>query len=144
MSRPPEKPTFFIDRDLGPHFFQALQVDDRFGVEDHNAHYRGRAPDDSEWLQLVAANNWVAVTHDRKIRAQHRSIIAAYRAKVIIVVGNRPLADQSYNFRETYPRIERFIRGRAGPYTAKLHYPSPSELNKKLRPRGRIELWGEW
>jgi hypothetical protein len=43
----------------------------------------------------------------------------------------------------TYPRIERFVRDRSGPYTAKLYHPTPSDL-KKLKPKGRIELWGVW
>jgi hypothetical protein len=59
---------------------------------------------------------------------------------VIIVVGKRPLAEQAANFIATYPRIERFVRDRVGPYTAKLYHPLADEL-EKLAPRGRIELW---
>ncbi len=143
MSRPPDAPTFFIDRDLGPSFFAHVAGDERFNVEFHDTHFPNPATDDADWLQLIATNGWIGVTHDKKIRQQHRSIIGAFGARVIIVVGQRPLAEQSANFIATYPRIQRFVRDQAGPYTAKLYYPAPAEL-KKLNPKGRIELWGDW
>jgi PIN like domain len=143
MSRPPDRPTFFVDRDLGPRFFNSLAADRRFGVEYHDAHFHDPATDDSVWLQLVAEQGWIAITHDRKIRAHHREIIAAYRARVIIIVGKRTMADHAANFLATYPRIERFVQHRSGPYTAKLYHPTPGDL-KKLKPKGRIELWGTW
>jgi hypothetical protein len=143
MSRPRDSPTFFVDRDLGPRFFNSLAADGRFGVEFHDTHFRDPTTDDSVWLRLVAERNWVAVTHDKKIRSQHRQIIAAYRARVIIAVGNRSMAEHAANFIVTYARIERFLRHHAGPYTAKLYHPAAADL-KKRSPKGRIELWGEW
>ena len=143
MSRPLDAPTFFIDRDLGPSFFGAVAADGRFGAEFHDTHFPDPTTDDSVWLRLIAAKGWIGVTHDKKIRAQHRAIIAANRARVIIVVGQRTMAEHSANFIATYPSIERFVRRRPGPYTAKLYHPAPANL-RKLKPKGRIELWGEW
>jgi hypothetical protein len=143
MSRRPDAPTFFVDRDLGPRFFGAVSADSRFLVEFHDTHFSDPSTDDSDWLRLIAEKNWIGVTHDKKIRSNHRAIIAAHRSKVIIVVGNRSMADHATNFIATYPRIERFVRNRPGPYTAKLYHPTPADL-MKLRPRGRIELWGSW
>lgn len=143
MKRPPEAPTFFVDIDLGIHFFTDLSADGRFNVEFHDTHFPGTGTDDADWLRLIAERGWIGVTRDKKIRNHHRAIIAGSKASVIIVVGRRPLADQAANFLTTYPRIERFTRGRQGPYLAKLFYPTPKEL-KKLKPTGRIELWGNW
>lgn len=143
MSRPPDQPIFFVDRDLGPRFFDILAADGRFSVEFHDMHFRDPATDDSVWLKLVAKNGWVAVTHDKKIRAHHREIIAVHRAKVVIAVGSRTMVEHAANFLVTYSRIERFVRDRPGPYTAKLYHPAPADL-RKLKPKGRIELWGEW
>lgn len=67
--------TFFVDIDLGIHFYRHLSEDDRFGIEFHDDHFPDRAPDDSEWLTLVAKRGWVGVTHDRKIRRDHRPIM---------------------------------------------------------------------
>jgi len=143
MSRPPDPPTFFVDRDLGPTFVKHIAADGRFRVEFHDNHFRDSTTDDSVWLRFVAENDWVAVTHDTKIRAHHRAIIAANSAKVLIIVGSRTVPEHAANFLVTYPRIERFIRNRKGPYTAKVYHPAPADL-KKLRPKGRIELWGKW
>jgi hypothetical protein len=143
MSRPREPLTFFVDRDLGPQFFDLLAVDGRFSVEFHDKHFNDPTTDDSQWLPFVAEKDWIAVTHDKKIRAHHRPIIADYRVKVVIAVGSRTVADHAHNFLTTFPRIERFVRDRPGPYTAKLYHPAPAEL-KRFKPKGRIELWGEW
>ena len=142
MSRPPDAPTFFVDIDLGIHFFTNLSADGRFKVEFHDAHFPKAGTDDAEWLRFIAEKGWIGVTHDKKIRRHHRSIITACGARVIIVVGNRPLADQAANFRATYAPIERFVRDRPGPYVAKLFYPTPKD-QLKLKPKGRIELWGD-
>ncbi len=143
MSRPPDPPTFFVDRDLGPTFFDRIASDGRFRVEFHDHHFQDPTTDDSVWLRLVAERNWIAVTHDKKIRAHHREIIGTHAAKVLIIVGTRAMAEHAANFLATYPRIDRFVRDRAGPYTAKVYHPTPADL-KKLKPKGRIELWGEW
>lgn len=143
MSRPPDPPTFFVDRDLGPNFFNRIAADGRFRVEFHDSYFPDPTTDDSVWLRFVAEKGWIAVTHDKKIRAHHREVIAAHAAKVLIVVGGRTMADHAANFLVTYPRIERFVRTRAGPYTAKVYHPAAADL-KKLKPKGRIELWGDW
>ena len=88
MSRPPDAPTFFIDRDLGIRFAEHLSADSRFQVETHDTHFPDRAADDAEWLELIAKSGWIGVTHDKKIRRDHRGIIAAFGARVIIVVSN--------------------------------------------------------
>ena len=142
MRRRPEAPTFFVDRDLGVHFFEALSADDRFKVEFLEHHF-DQDTDDAVWLAHIAAMGWIGVTHDKRIKRDHRSIIAYFKASVIVVVGRKPLAEHAANFVATYPRIERFVRDHSGAYVAKLYHPSSAEA-AKLKPKGRIELWGEW
>ncbi|MDZ7643576.1 MAG: hypothetical protein U5K76_04675 [Woeseiaceae bacterium] len=105
--------------------------DGRFNVEFHDTHFPCRAPDDSERLTLIAERGWVGVTHDRKIRRDHRLIIERSGARVIIVVGTRPLQEQSANFIATYPKIERFVGKHSGPYTAKLYQPTAKDMEKR-------------
>ena len=140
--RRPDPPTFFIDVDLGIHFYTALRADGRFNVEFHDRYF-DEGTDDAEWLEHIARMGWIGVTHDRKIRRDHRPIISHFGASVIVVVGRRPLAEHAANFRQTYPRIERFVRRHPAPYVAKVFHPPPAEM-KRLKPKGRIELWGEW
>jgi hypothetical protein len=137
-----ERPTFFVDIDLGPHFFATLSRDGRFGVEFHDDHFT-MGTDDSEWLSLIAGKGWIGVTHDKKIRRDHRPIIAQFGVRVIVVVGRRPVIEQADNFRATYPRIERFVNDTPAPYIAKLFHPTPAQA-KRLKPTGRIEKWGHW
>jgi hypothetical protein len=142
MSKRRDAATFFVDVDLGINFYTALRVDNRFGVEFHDNHF-AEGTDDADWLTLIAAKGWIGVTHDQKIRRDHRPIIAAFKARVIVVVGRRPLEEHAANFIATYPRIERFMRDAPPPYVAKLYHPTPGDL-KRLKPRGRIEYWGKW
>jgi hypothetical protein len=144
MSGPPDAPTFFVDRDLGPRFASKLATDSRYNVEYHDTHFPDPKTDDSEWLTLIAAKSWVGVTHDGRLRADHRPIVAMHGSRVLIVVGRRTIEEQAENFIVTYPRILRFVSKRPGPYTAKLYHPTPRELKLKLKPKGRVELWGNW
>lgn len=136
-------PTFFVDLDLGLFFYEQLSQDGRFNVEFHDQHFPQRAVDDSEWLALTAKKGWIGVTHDKRLQREHRELIRRAAARVLIVVGHRRVREHASNFLVTYPKIERFVRKNSGPYTAKIYHPTPKDL-KKLRPTGRVEMWGDW
>ncbi len=140
MKKRLESFTFFVDRDLGPRFFRSLVSDVRFNVEFHDEHFKDPSTDDSIWLRFIADRGWVGVTHDKRIRRDHGTIIRAHGARVIVVVGQHPLAAQAKNFRDTYAKIERFVRNTRPPFVAKLYQPSGRD-RAKLKPKGRIESW---
>lgn len=61
---------YFTDRDLGKKFGQILR-DAGLTVERHGDHFAHDCPDE-EWLQGVGERQWVAITHDRRIRYKPR------------------------------------------------------------------------
>jgi hypothetical protein len=143
MRKPPEHPTFFVDVDLGTRFFHIIAQDPRFSTEFLGRHF-AHATDDAVWIDFASTNGWIAVTHDKKIRRQHREMIARTSARIIILAGKSSLESQAQNFRSSFPQIERFVRSHSGPYTAKLRQPSLRDKQLKLNPTGHIEMWGDW
>jgi hypothetical protein len=129
--------------DLGKNFYEAISSDERFATEFLTAHFPANA-DDDVWIPFVAERGWIAVTHDKKIRRQHRPMIARASAAILIVAGDHALDMQARNFIASFASIDRFIRKNRGPYTAKLHQPSLRDRETKVKPRGRVEMWGDW
>jgi hypothetical protein len=143
MRKPPEPLTFFIDADLGTRFFQAIALDPRFSTEFLGRHFP-QSTDDGVWIDFISTNGWIAVTHDKRIRRQHRQMIARTSARIIILAGTSSLESQAQNFRASFPQIERFVRSHSGPFTAKLRQPTLRDRQFKLKPSGHIEMWGDW
>jgi|SRR5262245_12374278 len=61
-----EETTFFIDECLGRQLGEALRAAG-WMVEFHHTHFTEGTPDD-EWIPVVAARGWVALTKDKAIR----------------------------------------------------------------------------
>jgi len=118
-------------------------MDDRYSTQFLSDHFPDNA-DDGVWIAYTAVHGWIAITHDKKMRRQHRHMIARTSARIIIIAGNRTLQSQAQNFRTSFPQIERFVRKHSGPYMAKLTQPSPRDRDLKLNPHGRVEMWGDW
>lgn len=140
MRKLPDLITYFVDADLGSSFHATLSDDDRFAVEFHDDHFPA-GTDDEDWLEHIASMGWIGLTHDRKMRRQHRQIIQNCGARVIVLVGHHPMAELAQNFRASYPKIERFVRNHDAPYVARLRRPTPKELRTKQKPKGHIVLW---
>jgi hypothetical protein len=70
---------YFTDRDLGLQFPKILQ-DAGLAVERHRDHFPPSASDE-QWLAFVGANQWVALTHNSRIRYTPNETQA--------VIGNR-------------------------------------------------------
>jgi len=60
-------PVFFTDRDLGKKFPQILR-DAGLTVERHADHFAPDTPDE-QWLETIGRRNWIAITHDGRIRS---------------------------------------------------------------------------
>jgi hypothetical protein len=87
------EPVFFTDRDLGKKFPEILR---RAGlkVERHADHFRHDTPD-AEWLQEIGKRQWIAITHDSRIRykpnelqtvMQHGVALSQSRCEVLILL----------------------------------------------------------
>jgi hypothetical protein len=67
VAKPPEQPVFFIDRSLGkidvPGALRA--AGDKCKI--HDEHF-DQQTEDEIWLKAVAAENWIVLTKDERIR----------------------------------------------------------------------------
>lgn len=133
--------TYFCDRNLGRQFprilteggLSVVRHDDQFGV----------TTPDPEWIQAVAKRQWVAVTLDQKIRykANERGAVMESGLRLLVLTGGAPVSDHAHNFVRTITRIERFLDTHTGSWIAKVHRPSPAELQRNPAAPGRVESW---
>jgi hypothetical protein len=131
---------YFTDRDLGKRFPEILSAAG-FRVERHHDHF---APDatDEFWLREIGKRNWVAITHDRRIRYKPNELEAVVRNRValLVVVGAVPFPELASAFVATAPRIESFLARHVPPLIAKVYRPSPAEVARGASS-GRVDLW---
>jgi hypothetical protein len=134
-------PTFFTDRDLGNQFPNILTAA-RLRVERHGDHF---APDcaDVEWLSVVGAKGWIALTHNSRIRYTPNELAAVMDRDValLVVVGHAPYADLAQSFVATIERIRTFLDTHRPPFIAKVYRASPSRVASARVLPGRVELW---
>ena len=127
---------FFVDRDLGRQFAEALS---RAGlrIELHDSHF-GPETADEEWLAAVSQKGWVVLTHDAKIRHNSRAklVVQQAGARVIVVKGKVEISQVAAGFVRTLPRVLRFLRKHEPPFIAK-QYRNVQQPNKA----GTVELW---
>ena len=84
---------FFTDRDLGLKFPTTLR-EAGLTVETHRDHFPPTCPD-STWLAAVAAKQWVALSHDARIRYKPNELaeVVRHRVTLLVVMGKAPYPD---------------------------------------------------
>lgn len=134
-------PVFFTDRDLGKQFPEILRAAG-LTVERHADHFAHDCPDE-DWLREVGHREWIAVTHDRRIRYKPNELAAVVGncVPLLVVVGSVPFPQLANSFVATFPKIERFIEKHSPPYIAKIYRAPAAELAVDAAAPGRIELW---
>jgi hypothetical protein len=132
---------YFTDRDLGKRFGEILKAGG-LTVERHVDHFADETPDE-EWLAEVGRRNWIALTHNRRIRytPNERDAVMRHRVGLLVIVGKAPYPDLARAFVATLPRIEAFLAGHRPPFIAKVYRPSPAEVARHSASPGRVELW---
>ncbi len=81
-------------------------------VEAHRDHFRPDCPDE-EWLEEIGRKQWVAVTHDGRIRYKPNELAAVvrHRVRLLVVIGKAPFTVLAASFVATRERIEAFLSG---------------------------------
>lgn len=132
---------YFTDRDLGKQFPARLQ-EAGLQVERFFDHFDDRTPD-TEWLSVVGARGWVAITHDERIRykANELAAVVNHRVAMLLVVGHAPFPQLAEHFVRTLPRIEAFVATHRPPYIGKVFRPTPKELASRADAPGTVGLW---
>ena len=132
---------FAIDEDLGKSFFNVLKACSFFDCDLFSDHWSPGTPDEN-WIPIAASKDLIVLSHDGRMRKQHRNRIITSGLRVIIIAGVTRPAEQAGYFVESWAQIERHIRKRGkGPYFSRFRGPSPMEIQSKLRPRGHIVAW---
>jgi hypothetical protein len=117
--------TFFTDRDLGRQFPSVLHAAGLTVVR-HSDLFPPEATDE-EWLARVGDEQWLAVTHDRRIRYKPNELAAVERHRValLVVVGAAPFGVLAENFVTTLSKIEAFVGDRPRPFIGKVYRAQP-------------------
>jgi PIN like domain len=132
---------FFTDRDLGTTFPEILKSAG-FAVERHRDHF---PPDcsDEKWLAEVGRRDWVALTHNLRIRYTPNELAAVirHRVKLLVIVGKAPFPVLAASFVATRERIVAFLETASAPVIGKVYRATPAELAENPAAAGRIERW---
>jgi hypothetical protein len=144
-------PVFFVDADLSDRIFCQILTDAGIRFERHDDHF-DPGTSDEEWLSVAGKNDWIALSHNKKIRRNSaqvdRLMEAGLRAFMLIgdavpnppgqrSVFTRTLAE---NFVRTLPSIHRFLARHEGPWIAKLYRPERWGEGVEPAP-GEIRMW---
>ena len=122
-SRPQPEPTLFLDRSLGKHIVADRLRAEGMAVEVHDDHLPQDAPDE-DWLALVGAKGWVAITKDRDIRyrAAELEAIQRHAARVIVIrMKNATGPDHAALLVKARRRIARFAAKTPPPFVAGIY-----------------------
>jgi hypothetical protein len=120
----PREPTYFIDRDLGLSFSNALR-NAGLRVERADDHFPIDTPDD-EWLPVVASHRWLAVTRDARIRYSPLALNALMTsgARLFVIVGKLTAAESAAVFLNRRKKIERLAASELAAFIAKVRRDS--------------------
>lgn len=132
---------YFTDRDLGLQFPKILQ-DAGLAVERHRDHFPPGASDE-QWLEVIGAKQWVALTDNSRIRytPNEKQAVFAHNVRLLVIIGQAPLPELAKSFVATRFRIEAFLRKHEPPFIAKVYRASPADLAKNASACGNIVLW---
>lgn len=140
MSAPPEPLVFFTDRDLGTRFPAILSAAG-INVRRHADLFPPDCPDDV-WLEEIGKQQWIAVSHDTRIRYKPNELAAVvrHRVRLLVVIGKAPYPELATHFVNSMPKIATFVAGHRAPWIAKVYRPPPSDLIKHARASGEVVL----
>jgi hypothetical protein len=118
VAKPLEEPIFFIDRSLGkidvPGALRAAGY--RCKIHDE---YFDQQTEDSVWLNAVAAENWIVLTKDERIRYRPLELKALESARLrafIVICGNVRGIDTAAILLKAMPKILDVVNRQKGPF----------------------------
>lgn len=129
-SEPPE-PVFFTDRDLGPSIAAALR-EGGLKVEAYHEHFALDDVPDGEWLRLVGANGWIALSHNKRIRYERDELddLMSYGVKAFFIIGKGPHPAFAAAVLRSLRKVLRLIQKNEEPFIARIY-----------QERDEVSLW---
>lgn len=121
-AKPPDKPTYFIDRSLGcvhlPEAFRKAGI--KFIV--HDDHFPADAKDE-EWLSKAGECGWIVLTKDDKIRyrpLERMALMGAGVAAFIFSARNIKGSETAALFIQCRTEVEKFLKKTKRPFIARI------------------------
>ncbi len=129
-SGPPE-PVFFTDRDLGPSVAAALR-EGGLKIEAYHEHFELDDVPDGEWLRLVGANGWIALSHNKRIRYERDELddLMSYGVKAFFIIGKGPHPAFAAAVLRSLRKVLRLIQKNEEPFIARIY-----------QERDEVSLW---
>jgi len=142
ISRPPDF-TLFTDEDTGFHPRQiapSILIESGLSVVCLGTHFARQTPD-HVWLETCGKNGWIAVTHDKRMRLDERTMVSLLKggARVITLIGDWTHEELATNLVNSIFRIEQALRKQPAPCIIKLHMADPN--GRKRGTAGKVEIY---
>ncbi len=98
---------------------------------------------DEEWLPLVGEKGWILLTHDKAMRhrSRERDAIMRHGVRAFMLMGRHLVEDHAANLLRCLHLVDRSVKRQPAAFIAKLYHPTPRDLQKKVDPKGRVEIW---
>jgi hypothetical protein len=118
VAKPLEQPVFFIDRSLGKIDVPGALRAAGYRCTIHDEHF-DQQTEDSVWLNAVAAENWIVLTKDERIRYRPLELKALESARLrafIVICGNVRGIDTAAILLKAMPKILDAVNNQKGPF----------------------------
>jgi hypothetical protein len=101
-------------------------------IEPYHEHFTLDNVTDQEWLRLVGARGWVALTHNKRIRWERDELdeLMLCGARAFFIIGKGPHSELARAVLDGAHHIRRFLRKHRGPFAARIYQQG-----------GTIDMW---
>lgn len=125
------EPIFFTDRDLGHSVPAALRAGG-LHVEAYADHFASDHVADGEWLRLVGERDWVALTHNKRIRWERDELsdLMTYGVRAFFIIGKGPHAALAAAILRNIHKIRKLVHTEPAPFAARVY-----------QERNEVSLW---
>lgn len=117
MPRPPEQPTYFLDRRLGSKVVAEILRKAGATVEVHADHFKHDCPDE-DWLTAVGPKGWIVLTKDKWIKRrelERKALEEAHVAAFVLAAKDLKGEQIGEAFVAALPRLRQFATSYARP-----------------------------
>jgi hypothetical protein len=117
-AKPPEPPVFFIDRSLGKIDVPTALRAAGYQCKIHDEYF-DQQTEDEIWLKAIAAENWIVLTTDERIRYRPLELKALESARLrafIVICGNVRGIDSAAILVKAMPKILEIVGREKGPF----------------------------
>src|SRR6185295_14599986 len=115
-SEQPER-IFFTDRDLGHSVPAALRAGG-LRVEAYADHFSSDRVADGTWLRFVGERQWVALSHNKRIRWERDELsdLMTFGVRAFFIIGKGPHSAFAAAVLRSIKKVEKILRNEPAPF----------------------------